>query len=369
MPLGEYSVAEEKPESSDIFGIRPFADSVKILTEGVVKGAGAFLSRICLPAAEEFGLLLKDKVSAWRAQNTVNMLQLAEKKVNEQKYPTDVHAPPRLVFEAIQNSSWVEDKQIQEMWAGLLASSCTPEGKDESNLIFMNILSQLTSTEVKILNYACEKSRKRISRGGWIFARKMQVTLEEIKQISELNDEYQIDRELDHLRSLGLIGGGISGGFSSDSTIANITPSALALNMYVRVQGYTCSPLVYFDIKRLLGGSEEEIDRIIEQLKETPILKRKDVASQYKGKRIELKAQLRSLYRNAFKTDDDNITISFTPLDSYCLVRGEISLKSHPELKNLLGEEIFIVKGTIIDIDTTSVELGDIQIKIIDSEI
>jgi hypothetical protein len=363
MPLGECSVAEVKPESSDIFGIRPFADSIKILTEGVVKGAGAFLSRICLPAAEEFGLLLKDKVSAWRAQNTINMLQLAEKKVNEQKYPTDVHAPPRLVFEAIQNSSWVEDKQIQEMWAGLLASSCTVDGKDESNLIFMNILSQLTSSEVKILNYACEKSRKRISRGGWIFSKRMQVTLEEIKRISELSDEHQIDRELDHLRSIGLIGGGISGGFSPDSTIASITPSALALNMYVRVQGYIGSPIVYFNIKRLPDGNEEEIDRIFEQLTETPILKRKDVASQYKGKKIELNAKL----SNLFKTDEDHITIYFTPLDSYYSVTSKIRLKDHPKLENMLGEEIFIVKGAIIDIDTTSVELGDIQIMKIDS--
>jgi hypothetical protein len=272
------------------------------------------------------------------------------------------------VFEAIRNSSWVEDKQIQEMWAGLLASSCTPDGKDESNLIFMNILSQLTSSEVRILNYACEKSRKRISRGGWIFSRKMQVTLEEIKRISELNDEQQIDRELDHLRSLSLIGSSMTGGFSPDSTIANITPSALALNMYVRVQGYIGSPLIYFDTKKLPIGSEEEIDRILEQLKEAPILKRKDVVAQYKGKKIELNAKLSGLYQNILKTDDDNIRISFTSLDSYHLITGKISLKDHPELENMLDGEIFIVKGTIINIDAISVELEDIQIMKINSE-
>lgn len=32
------------------------------LAQGAVDGAGAFLGRICLPAAEEFGLLLRDKV-------------------------------------------------------------------------------------------------------------------------------------------------------------------------------------------------------------------------------------------------------------------------------------------------------------------
>lgn len=354
-------MAEEKAGSPDIFGIRPFADSVKILTEGVVKGTGAFLSRICLPAAEEFGLLLKDKVSAWRAKNTIDMLQLAEKKVNEQNYPTCVHAPPRLVFEAIQNSSWVEDKRIQEMWAGLLASSCTPEGKDESNLIFMNILSQLTSSEVKILDYACEKSKKTVSRAGWIFSRKMRVTVEEIKQISGLEDVHQIDRELDHLRSIELI----NKGFSPDSTDADITPTALALNMYVRAQGCTCSPLVYFDVNKLSNGSEDEIYGIIEQFKETPILKRKDMALQHRGKKIEIKAELYNLYPTVFKTD--YITITFIPLGAYYSVRSDISRKDHPELENMLGGEIFLVSGTITDIDTSSVTIENIQFSEINS--
>lgn len=72
-------MTDDKPKSFDIFGIRPLAEAINTLTKGAVDGAGAFLSRICLPAAEEFGLMLRDKVSSWRAKNAVAIIQKAEK--------------------------------------------------------------------------------------------------------------------------------------------------------------------------------------------------------------------------------------------------------------------------------------------------
>ncbi len=66
-------------KSLDILGIKPIADSVNTVTKGTVDGASAFLSRICLPAAEEFGLLLRDKVSAWRSNNAIAIAHKAKK--------------------------------------------------------------------------------------------------------------------------------------------------------------------------------------------------------------------------------------------------------------------------------------------------
>jgi len=40
------------------------AEAINTVTTSVVGGAEAFLGRICLPAAEEFGLLLRDRVHA-----------------------------------------------------------------------------------------------------------------------------------------------------------------------------------------------------------------------------------------------------------------------------------------------------------------
>ena len=42
--------------ADDLIGLKGLSDSVRIATEGLRDGAGAFLSRLCLPGAEELGL-------------------------------------------------------------------------------------------------------------------------------------------------------------------------------------------------------------------------------------------------------------------------------------------------------------------------
>lgn len=238
-------MSDEKSKSLDVLGIKPIGDSIQTIVKGTMDGAGAFLGRICLPAAEEFGLLLKDKVSKWRAENAVSIVAKAERKLNDREKYTNLHAHPRLITTAFENGSWAEDDFIQEMWAGLLSSSCDETGKDESNLLFMQILSQLNSTETAILNYICETAEKIVSEAGWIYSNEIDLELIILQKISGVGDVHRLDRELDHLRSLDLI----EGGFSHKSTNANVNPTPLALHMYVRCQGYIGSPTDYFGIK------------------------------------------------------------------------------------------------------------------------
>ena len=54
-----------------MFGLAAYGEALNTLAKGAVDGASAFLSKICLPAAEEFGLLLRDKLSVWRAKNAI----------------------------------------------------------------------------------------------------------------------------------------------------------------------------------------------------------------------------------------------------------------------------------------------------------
>ncbi len=183
---------DDSSKSLDILGIKPVADSINVITEETVKGASSFLSRICMPAAEEFGLLLRDKVSNWRLNNQIRMLQKSEKKYNKFSKQS-VHAHPRLVFGILNHSSWTDCDNVHEMWAGLLASSCTSEGRDESNLIFVNILSQLTSLQARIVNHCCETAEKSISKGGWIKAEPCYIELEKLEKLFQIEDLHRLD--------------------------------------------------------------------------------------------------------------------------------------------------------------------------------
>jgi len=236
-------------KSKNILGIKPYGESIKILAKGVVDGATAFLSRICLPAAEEYGLLLKDKVHIWRTVNAVKTLKKAEKKLKKYTKLEKYSAQSRLVSSILEQSSWINDDKLQNMWAGLLASSCSKDGKDDSNLIFINILSQITSLQALILNYACTAQDKLINDVGAVSSEMVTLRKDDLFEITGLNDFFRLDRELDHLRTLGLIQGGFGtiGGIIKD--LADITPSDLALQLYVRCQGFSGSPDEYFGLK------------------------------------------------------------------------------------------------------------------------
>jgi len=273
----------------DLFGLKPIAESIKIVTQGTVDGAAAFLGKICLPAADEFGLLLKDKVHYWRSQNIINISMKAEALLSQQGGIEGKQIHPRLMSAILEHGSWVANDEIQQMWAGLLASSCTSVGHDESNLLFVNLLGQISTAEARLLNNICKVAPKKISLNGLLFSEKIQFTLEQLSDIWQDQDIHRIDRELDHLRKLGLIEGGFS--FRTEETIkeeirsermgieiekrmqnlegnklvqndhsseeitvkvppllVSIGPSAIGLHLYVRGQGHRSSPVEYFKL-------------------------------------------------------------------------------------------------------------------------
>lgn len=245
--------SRQEKQSLDILGIKPIGDAALKVTEAAIAGASAFLSRICLPASEEFGLLLRDRVSHWRARNAAKIAAKAEERLSERN-SLQLKAHPRLVAEIIDKGSWSEEDLVLNMWAGLLASSCAPDTHDDSNLIFTTILSQLTALQVKILAYACESAPKYLTISGLPMADELLVPAADLVRITGVEDIHRLDRELDHLNSLQLLAYG--GGFDADILVANLAPSALAMHLYIRGQGYVGSPTDYWTLQPKINGKE-----------------------------------------------------------------------------------------------------------------
>lgn len=228
-------------EKNDLLGLKPYGQAVKIATQGAVDGASALLSRICLPAAKEYGLLLEDKVRSWRTNNLVAITQVAEHHLGDS---TD-QAHPRLVSSIIDNGSWADDTHVQKMWGGLLASSCSEDGDDDSNLLFIDTLASITKSQARLLNYICLNAKKYILISGLPFAHELIISVEILKRVSEIDDLIRIDRELDHLRSLELIIGGIA---SSARDFADVRPTPIALSMFIRCAGSRQTPNEFFNL-------------------------------------------------------------------------------------------------------------------------
>lgn len=198
----------DEKKSVDILGVQPLAEAVKIATKGAVDGAAAFLSRICLPVAEEFGLLFKERVSHWRTCNLVAISEKTERILEKHGGVEGMQVHPRIMNEIIEKGSWSAEDDVQSMWAGLLAWSCTPDGKDESTLVFVNLLGQLTSAQARLLNTVCESAEKKLSLDGLLYAHSVSLTPAELGELWRDTDLHRIDRELDHLHALELMRGG-----------------------------------------------------------------------------------------------------------------------------------------------------------------
>lgn len=239
----------EHDKSLDILGVKPIAKSVEKVTDATLKGSGAFLSRICLPAAEELGLLLQDKVKVWRADNAAKTMRKAEDKYKKIHGDKDLKAHPLISWRIIENSSWAIHNELQEIWAGLLTSTCTEDGEDDSNMIFINLVAQLTEIQIKILSYAVDNVKFNIHDYDLITANELEIDIDKLIEITNIKDINRLDRELDHLSALDLIGQNLGGGGILLGTgKADITPRPLTIQLYVRCQGYIGTPKEYFGL-------------------------------------------------------------------------------------------------------------------------
>ena len=243
-------MTEEKKNSSlDLLGIKPIGDAANTVVSKSFDGIEGFLKTVCVPAMEEFGLLLKDKVRHWRLNNIANILDKAKGKLGFENEQLQIQAHPRVALAIIENGSLNDNDEVQEMWAGLFASSCTKTGQDDENLIFVDLLKQLTVCEARILKYSCESARKVLYENGLIVGDHLTIDCKTLIEISGISEIHRLDRELDHLRSLEIIGSGLGGGGFSASDkdlIADITPTPLALNLYVKSQGHNTDPSFYW---------------------------------------------------------------------------------------------------------------------------
>ena len=225
-------MADGKQTSSlDLLGTKPIGDAANTAVEKSFQGIEGFLKSVCVPALDEVGLLLRDKVRHWRLNNILRILDKAKGKLHFENDELKIQAHPRVALAIIDNGSLIDNDEVQEMWAGLFASSCSKDGQEDENLIFVDLLKQLTVAEARILKYACESTRKIIYKNGLITGDDLTLDCKSLIEITGINEIHRLDRELDHLRSLELIGSGIgSGGFSADDEIlvADVSPTSLA---------------------------------------------------------------------------------------------------------------------------------------------
>src|SRR5688572_16408392 len=132
-----------KKGNSDVLGLAPYGEALNTAVSKTFEGLQGFLKSVCMPALDEIGLMFKDKIRYWRLINILRTLEKAKGKLKFQNEQLHFKAHPRIALSIIENCSLIDDDEVQELWAGLFASSCTQDGNDDENLIFVDLLKQL----------------------------------------------------------------------------------------------------------------------------------------------------------------------------------------------------------------------------------
>lgn len=108
------------------------------LMELVLKGFG--------PSLEQFGLIGGDLVSEIRWNNLRRIHARMRKKLEQaERKPKTI--PPRLLVPILESASLEDDKTLQDMWAGLLATAS--QEADKVSPSFVETLKQLTPDEAR----------------------------------------------------------------------------------------------------------------------------------------------------------------------------------------------------------------------------
>jgi PilZ domain len=203
-----------------------------------MEDAFAFLSRICPGGAEEIGQLVRGRLSNLKVANAVEIVLKAESLLAFEPASQRLRADTRLVVRILENGSCTDEDWLKHFWGGILATSCSVDGKDELNLVFVELLSQLTTFPVRILTVVCTRATKFLSESGLIFARPLACNLEEIANTTASRG-LRIEHDLELLSDLGLIEKGDSNSPSLlPSGETDITPSALGLELFARCNGH-----------------------------------------------------------------------------------------------------------------------------------
>lgn len=134
------------------------ADNIKAIAQGSVQGAveGAMkpfndlLQALLGPSAAEVGLLFRDYVTTFRVEKQVQLLDRLHKILGRAGIKPS-RVPMKLLGPIFDAATLEENRELQEIWANMLANAANPESPDAVAPSFPGILKEMRPADVKFL--------------------------------------------------------------------------------------------------------------------------------------------------------------------------------------------------------------------------
>jgi hypothetical protein len=229
-----------------------------ILSEFRLSRALSFFRRICPSATHALKLLFREGLSNLRIASAVAIAHRAEIMLAAEPELDRLRAPEIVVMRVVQEGSWAEDKITQQLWAGILVTACNLLGDDESNLPYIDLVAEMATIDAHLFNEACTKSQKIFAPSGAVSAVPLIRSAQQLIEIAGAHDLMKIDRNIFQLSLLGLFEPRIKPKYFSFEQDANLTPTALGLELFARCHGHRGAPHEYYSMHYTNGEKAAE---------------------------------------------------------------------------------------------------------------
>ncbi len=175
-------------------------NEINITSTALEKGfeiAKDFLDKLIMPAVEETGLLMREKVTYWKFKNQVKMLNKAKSYCSKHNIEPKAISF-KLLVPLLETSALEEDEILQDKWAILLSNMVDSEQNVE-NHVFPYILGQISKNEFLFLEQVLLSKNARTSRlNNELSEFKTnlpKITKEFEEKINKLNDKIAAKKE------------------------------------------------------------------------------------------------------------------------------------------------------------------------------
>jgi hypothetical protein len=194
-----------------------------------------FLCRLCPTGSQDIIQSLGKGLDGSRTESALRIALNAEVLLARESDGNMKHAHPEIVASILKDGSWSNDELVRQLWTGLLVSSCTADGMDESNRPFIELLHEVTATQALFLVAGC---RDALTAHADEPSHQKTITPEEIIELTGVTDLYRNATDVSYLFNFGLIKNVFDFTSYLPKNGIDITPSALGLELFKRCQGH-----------------------------------------------------------------------------------------------------------------------------------
>jgi hypothetical protein len=211
-----------------------------------------FLSRLCHAEARDAIRLLGGEMDPPRTEKAMEIAHGAEKLLDAEPDADRKRANPQLVAKIIKHGSWADDF-TKQLWAGLLATSCTVDGADSSSNDFVDLLVNVTHHQSRIFIHACLKALELMPGNEYPPMTRIILSPEAMIQITGMYDVPRIATDVAYLFNFGILDKVFDFTSYLPMESFDLTPSRLGLELFKRCNGHLVNRDLPFD---LLEGAD-----------------------------------------------------------------------------------------------------------------